>query len=327
MRGCERSLAAISPTPLPARDYRPRRPPVLPFRHQRLGRRGDACGARDRGVLRDDPALVPHVRAPLRWCRARRGVLGSGVANIAICVRVYRVHKTTRRRLVCPWLPGDAHPGMSRARPRQESTKKSGGGVYRARIAWVRTRPGDPWGPIPSMPPVAACYPRLFRALVDRHRADQRRCDRRGCVRLAPRTRTAVLTGCLPVAAEGPVVLPWVPTLTRASRYPFFYLPRGSDRCMASGSARFCQNWDNRLAGSLRLCFSCSLPRYSGGSASAPSLSGPAQASLALRPTTSLSRPRRPLSQRLRPSRLPALPARQLPELIDNSLGGSSLHW
>ena len=39
------------------------------------------------------------------------------------------------------------------------------------------------------------------------------------------------------------------------------------------------------------------LPRYSGGSASATSLSRPAQASLALRPTGSLNRPRRPLSQ------------------------------
>ena len=39
------------------------------------------------------------------------------------------------------------------------------------------------------------------------------------------------------------------------------------------------------------------LPRISGGSASATSLSRPAQASLALRPAGSLNRPRRPLSQ------------------------------
>ena len=42
---------------------------------------------------------------------------------------------------------------------------------------------------------------------------------------------------------------------------------------------------------------SCSLPQMAGGSASALSLSRPAQASLALRPAGSLNRPRRPLSQ------------------------------
>ena len=41
----------------------------------------------------------------------------------------------------------------------------------------------------------------------------------------------------------------------------------------------------------------CSLPQMAGGSASALSLSRPAQASLALRPAGSLSRPRRPLSR------------------------------
>ena len=41
----------------------------------------------------------------------------------------------------------------------------------------------------------------------------------------------------------------------------------------------------------------CSLPRIPGGSASASSLSRPAQASLALRPACSLNRPRRPLSR------------------------------
>ena len=42
---------------------------------------------------------------------------------------------------------------------------------------------------------------------------------------------------------------------------------------------------------------SCSLPQLAGGSASALSLSRPAQALLALRPIGSLSRPRRPLSR------------------------------
>jgi hypothetical protein len=41
----------------------------------------------------------------------------------------------------------------------------------------------------------------------------------------------------------------------------------------------------------------CSLPQMAGGSASALSLSRPAQASLVLRPARSLSRPRRPLSR------------------------------
>jgi len=53
---------------------------------------------------------------------------------------------------------------------------------------------------------------------------------------------------------------------------------------------------------------SLGLPRFSGGSASASSLSRPAQASLALRPTGSLSRPRRPLSRGSSPAGCPARP-------------------
>jgi hypothetical protein len=53
---------------------------------------------------------------------------------------------------------------------------------------------------------------------------------------------------------------------------------------------------------------SCSLPQMAGGSASALSLSRPAQASLALQPTGSLSRPRRPLSRGSGPSGHPAEP-------------------
>ena len=44
------------------------------------------------------------------------------------------------------------------------------------------------------------------------------------------------------------------------------------------------------------------LPRYSGGSASIPSLSRPAQTSFTLRPAGSLNRPRRPLSRGSGPS-------------------------
>ena len=51
-----------------------------------------------------------------------------------------------------------------------------------------------------------------------------------------------------------------------------------------------------------------------GGSASALSLSRPAQASLTLRPAGSLSRPKATFVTRLQPMRLPAQAARQLPD-------------
>src|SRR5215208_6714569 len=53
---------------------------------------------------------------------------------------------------------------------------------------------------------------------------------------------------------------------------------------------------------------SCSLPQMAGGSASALSLSRPAQASHTLRPAGSLSRPRRPLSRGSSPSSYPDEP-------------------
>src|SRR2546421_8371383 len=59
---------------------------------------------------------------------------------------------------------------------------------------------------------------------------------------------------------------------------------------------------------------SCSLPQMAGGSASALSLSRPAQASLTLRPIGSLSRPEATFVTRLQPMRLPAPAARQLPD-------------
>ncbi len=66
---------------------------------------------------------------------------------------------------------------------------------------------------------------------------------------------------------------------------------------------------------------SCSLPQMAGGSASALSLSRPAQASHVLRPTGSL---RRPLSRGSNPFRAPGRAARQLPDqstilLVDSS--------
>src|SRR5262247_2898998 len=59
---------------------------------------------------------------------------------------------------------------------------------------------------------------------------------------------------------------------------------------------------------------SCSLPHIPGGSASALSLSRPAQALLALQPAESLSRPKATFVTRLRPFRLPGRAARQLPD-------------
>ena len=56
------------------------------------------------------------------------------------------------------------------------------------------------------------------------------------------------------------------------------------------------------------------LPPLAGGSASALSLSRPAQASLTLRPARSLSRPRATFVTRLQPVRLPVQAARQLPD-------------
>ncbi len=70
----------------------------------------------------------------------------------------------------------------------------------------------------------------------------------------------------------------------------------------------------------------CGLPRYAGGSASASSLSRPAQASLILRPAGSLDRPRRPLSRGFRSASYPTdlLVSYQT---IDNYPGGFLLHW
>src|SRR5439155_12361569 len=59
---------------------------------------------------------------------------------------------------------------------------------------------------------------------------------------------------------------------------------------------------------------SCCLPQMAGGSASALSLSRPAQALLTLRPAGSLSHPKVTFVTRLQPVRLPAQAARQLPD-------------
>src|SRR5229473_4980738 len=59
---------------------------------------------------------------------------------------------------------------------------------------------------------------------------------------------------------------------------------------------------------------SCSLPQMAGGSASALSLSRPAQASLALRPAGLLNRLKAAFVTRLQPCRLPGRTARQLPD-------------
>ena len=66
-------------------------------------------------------------------------------------------------------------------------------------------------------------------------------------------------------------------------------------------------------AGAYVDCFPASR-QMAGGSASALSLSRPAQASLTLRPAGSLSRPQATFVTRLQPMRLPAQAARQLPD-------------
>src|SRR5262249_21704601 len=82
------------------------------------------------------------------------------------------------------------------------------------------------------------------------------------------------------------------PSITRTT-FPACraHYPGGSSRCM------------RRL-----LPRSRGLPQMAGGSASALSLSGPAQASLALRPAESLSRLKRPLSRGSSPAGHPAKP-------------------
>jgi hypothetical protein len=74
------------------------------------------------------------------------------------------------------------------------------------------------------------------------------------------------------------------------------------------------------------------LPRISGGSASITSLSGPAQASLALRPAESLDRPGRPLSRGFSPASCPAKPLvsyQVLPTTpcVDPSSTGEPRRW
>jgi hypothetical protein len=74
------------------------------------------------------------------------------------------------------------------------------------------------------------------------------------------------------------------------------------------------------------------LPRISGGSASITSLSGPAQASLALRPARLLNRPWRPLSRGFDPAGYPAKPLvsyQVLPTTswVDPSSTGEPRRW
>jgi hypothetical protein len=72
---------------------------------------------------------------------------------------------------------------------------------------------------------------------------------------------------------------------------------------------------------------SCSLPRFSGGSASTPSLSRPAQASHALRPARLLTHLSVGFITRLRPCRFPGSSARKLSSPTNNYWSGSSPHW
>ena len=82
----------------------------------------------------------------------------------------------------------------------------------------------------------------------------------------------------------------------------------------------------------MRLLIAFCLPRFAGGSASASLLSGPAQASLTLRPVGLLNRPRRPLSRGFDPAGCPTEPlvsyqsnrqfsGRNLPPLVIRAFG------
>jgi len=106
-------------------------------------------------------------------------------------------------------------------------------------------------------------------------------------VRLPPRTVRPSLTLRAATPRPGwasPVTRPTFPTCCA-------HYPGGSDRCMC------------RLLPCL-----CCLPQNSGGSASASSLSRPAQASLTLRPAGWLNRPWRPLSRGFDHASYPAKP-------------------
>ena len=130
-------------------------------------------------------------------------------------------------------------------------------------------------------------------------------------VRLPPRAVRPSLT--LRVTTPRPE---WASPVTRPT-FPtcHAHYPGGSDRCMC------------RLPPCPR-----GLPRYSGGSASASSLSRPAQASLTLSPAGLLSRPWRPLSRGFDPTSYPVKPlvsyqtyrqlsGRILPPLVKRAIG------
>src|SRR5712691_9588758 len=69
------------------------------------------------------------------------------------------------------------------------------------------------------------------------------------------------------------------------------------------------------------------LPRLTGGSASTTSLSGPAQASLALRPARSQPAQGGLLSRGFDPVSYPTAPLGSYHVFTDNYMSGSSFHW
>jgi hypothetical protein len=83
----------------------------------------------------------------------------------------------------------------------------------------------------------------------------------------------------------------------------------------------------DRLSWSIASARRFGLPRSLGGSASTSVISGPAQASLALRPAHSLNLLSRPSSSGLRLRGSPSFTARWLPRCIDNSSGGTFTRW
>ena len=97
---------------------------------------------------------------------------------------------------------------------------------------------------------------------------------------------------------------------------PLPSLTTGLPRLLASSFRRAAPTTPADRAGAHVDYFPAShgLPQMAGGSASALSLSRPAQASHALRPAGSLSRPKATFVTRLQPAQLPARAARQLPD-------------
>ena len=131
-----------------------------------------------------------------------------------------------------------------------------------------------------------------------------------------PEVRVLPSTGITrPQRSYDPVRLPPMPP-PKATLRPLPSHQTGLPRLPEPPFRRAAPTTPADRAGAYVDCFPAShgLPQMAGGSASALSLSRPAQASLTLRPAGSLSGPQATFVTRLQPLRLPARAARQLPD-------------